>query len=127
MILPSLIIAPTAQMGRGVFTLDPLEKDTLVEISPVIVLTEQDRVLIDQTLLHHYIFEWGDDRKECCVALGYVSIYNHRFESNCEYEMDFESQMIRIKTVRSIAAGEELFINYNGDWNDNAPLWFAAL
>ncbi|WP_290709412.1 SET domain-containing protein, partial [Flavihumibacter sp. CACIAM 22H1] len=113
-----LIIAPTEKMGRGVFTLEALEADVLIEISPVVVLGEQERILLDQTLLHHYIFEWGDDRKACCVALGYVSIYNHSFESNCEYEMDFESQMIRVKTVRAVAAGEELFINYNGDWND---------
>lgn len=127
MILPSLIIAPTDRMGRGVFTLDPLETDILVEISPVIVLSDKERILLDQTLLHHYIFEWGDERKDCCVALGYVSIYNHSFESNCEYEMDFESQMIRVKTVRPIAAGEELFINYNGDWNDPKPVWFDAI
>ncbi|MBU7577373.1 MAG: SET domain-containing protein-lysine N-methyltransferase [Flavihumibacter sp.] len=127
MILPCLIIAPTPSMGRGVFTLEPLEADTLVEISPVIVLSETDRHLLDKTLLHYYIFEWGEDNKACCVALGYVSLYNHSFESNCEYEMDMESQMIRIKTVRAIEAGEELFINYNGDWNDPKPLWFDAL
>ncbi|GAB2651601.1 SET domain-containing protein-lysine N-methyltransferase [Flavihumibacter cheonanensis] len=127
MILPCLIIAPTPSMGRGVFTLEPLEADTLVEISPVIVLSETDRLLLDKTLLHYYIFEWGEDNKACCVALGYVSLYNHSFQSNCEYEMDMESQMIRIKTVRPINAGEELFINYNGDWNDPKPLWFDAL
>jgi SET domain-containing protein len=127
MILPCLIIAPTAQMGRGVFTLEALAADTLVEISPVIVLPEKDRKLLDQTLLHYYIFEWGEDQRGCCVALGNVSLYNHSFESNCEYEMDVESQMIRIKTMRAIEAGEELFINYNGDFNDPKPLWFDTL
>lgn len=127
MILPCLIIAPTAQMGRGVFTLEALAADTLVEISPVIVLPEKDRKLLDQTLLHYYIFEWGENQRGCCVALGYVSLYNHSFESNCEYEMDVESQMIRIKTMRAIEAGEELFINYNGDFNDPKPLWFDTL
>ena len=127
MILPCLIIAPTAQMGRGVFTLEALAADTLVEISPVIVLPEMDRKLLDQTLLHYYIFEWGEDQRGCCVALGYVSLYNHSFESNCEYEMDVESQMIRIKTMRAIEAGEELFINYNGDFNDPKPLWFDTV
>lgn len=127
MILPCLIIAPTAQMGRGVFTLEALAADTLVEISPVIVLPEKDRKLLDQTLLHYYIFEWGEDQRGCCVALGYVSLYNHSFESNCEYEMDVESQMIRIKTMRAIEAGEELFINYNGDFNDPKPLWFDTI
>ena len=38
--------------------------------------------------------------------------------------MDFEKQIIRVKTVRAVKAGEELFINYNGEWNNSKPLWF---
>ena len=38
--------------------------------------------------------------------------------------MNFENATIKIKTIRPIKAGEELFINYNGDWNDNKPVWF---
>jgi hypothetical protein len=40
--------------------------------------------------------------------------------------MEFEGKSIRIKTVRFIKKGEELFINYNGDWNNSTPLWFDA-
>ena len=60
------------------------------------------------------------------MALGYVPIYNHSYHSNCEYEMDFENELINIRTVRFIKEGEELFINYNGDWNDRKPVWFDA-
>ena len=60
------------------------------------------------------------------MALGYVPVYNHSYRSNCEYEMDFENLQISIKTVRLVLAGEELFINYNGDWNDDRRLWFDA-
>ena len=126
MILPCLLVAPTQSMGRGVFTTESLPADLVVEISPVIVLSASDRALVDQTALYDYVFEWGDDRSQCCVALGYVPIYNHAFGSNCEYEMDFDHQLIRIKTMREIAAGEELFINYNGDWDDTTKLWFDA-
>lgn len=126
MILPCLLVAPTDTMGRGVFTSEPLPAGTVVEISPVIVMSAEDRRHLDQTALHDYIFEWGEDRKSCCMALGYVPIYNHSYTSNCEYEMDFEAALIRITTMRDIAAGEELFINYNGDWDDATPLWFAA-
>ena len=48
------------------------------------------------------------------------------YDSNCEYEMDFEDQLIRVKTVKQVEKDEELFINYNGDWNDNTPVWFEA-
>lgn len=126
MILPTLIIAPTPQSGRGVFTTANMAEDTLIEIAPVIVMTGEERKLLDQTLLHDYIFEWGHDRKLCCMALGYVPLYNHSYHSNCEYEMDYERQVISIKTVRFIKAGEELFINYNGDWNNATPVWFEV-
>ena len=127
MILPCLYIAPTNKMGRGVFTSEKLKPGTVVEIAPVIVMDKNDRKLLDQTLLHDYIFEWGDKRNQCCMALGYVPIYNHSYKSNCEYGMDYEDELITIKTVRAIKAGEELFINYNGDWNNTKPLWFEAI
>ncbi len=127
MILPELFIAPAGERGRGVFTSVALERGVTIEIAPVIVMDALDRVHLDQTRLHDYIFEWGDESERCCMALGYVPMYNHSYESNCEYEMDFDTDTIRIRTVRDIREGEELFINYNGDWNDPKKLWFDAI
>ena len=124
MILPFLFIAPTEKMGKGVFTAEDIDAGTVIEISPVIIMGLQERKLLDQTLLHDYIFEWGDTKEQCCMALGYVAVYNHSYQSNCEYEMDYTQELISIRTVRKIVAGEELFINYNGDWNDAATVWF---
>jgi uncharacterized protein len=124
MILPFLIFANTGERGRGVFTSENIAEDTVIEISPVIVMPAEDRRLLDKTLLHDYIFEWGHEKKQCCVALGYVSLYNHSYKSNCEYVMDYDSEMISIKTMRFIKSGEELFINYNGDWNNAKTVWF---
>ena len=126
MILPFLFIGPTVTMGRGVFTSENIEAGTVVETAPVIVMSREERKLLDETLLHDYIFEWGDKKEQCCMALGYVPVYNHSYRSNCEYEMDFEQEQISIKTVHFIKAGEELFINYNGNWNDDKRLWFDA-
>jgi uncharacterized protein len=126
MLLPLLFVASSASSGRGMFTSGNIEADTTVEESPVIVMSREERKLLDQTLLHDYIFEWGGNKDQCCMALGYVPLYNHSYRSNCEYEMDFDKQVIRIKTVRFIQAGEELFINYNGDWNNDKKVWFDA-
>jgi uncharacterized protein len=60
------------------------------------------------------------------MALGYVPLYNHSYKSNCVYEMQFHRKIITIKTVVDILPGEELFINYNGDFDDDKPLWFEA-
>ena len=126
MIRSSLYIARSHSMGRGVFTSENIEAGTIVEVSPVIVMSGNERKLLDQTQLHDYIFEWGGDKQQSCMALGYVPVYNHSYKSNCEYEMDFENQSISIKAVHFIKAGEELFINYNGNWNDSKPVWFDA-
>ena len=124
MIKPYLFVASSNGKGRGVFTNENIRSKSIIEISPVIVLPAKDRKTVDQTLLHDYIFEWGETRRQACIALGYVSLYNHSFTSNCEYEMDYDYQLITIRAVRSIKKGEELFINYNGTWNDVRPLWF---
>jgi len=126
MILPNLFIAPASGMGRGVFTSADIDKGTVIEISPVIVMTREERKLLDQTLLHDYIFEWGVDPKGCCMALGYIPLYNHSYRANCEYEMDYAQQVITVKSVRFIRAEEEVCINYNGDWNNETPVWFDA-
>jgi uncharacterized protein len=126
MLKPSLYVAITNKMGRGVFTNEKIAANTIVEISPVIVMTMADRKELDKTLLHDYIFEWGNAKDKCCMALGLIPIYNHSYKSNCEYFMDFEAATMMIKTVRKIAAGEELTINYNGDWNDEKRVWFET-
>ena len=126
MILSCLYIALTKSMGRGVFTSENIEEGTIVETSPVIVMSNNERKLLDQTLLHDYIFEWGVRKDQCCMALGYVPIYNHSYKSNCEYEMNFEKEVIIIRAVHFIKAGDELFINYNGRWNNEKRVWFEV-
>jgi SET domain-containing protein len=127
MIQPYLHILPTEKRGNGVFTSQSIAKGTVIEIAPVIVMGAADREFLDKTLLHDYIFEWGSEKSQCCMALGYVPIYNHSYNSNCIYEMDYQHNQISIIAVSNINKGEELFINYNGDWNDPQQLWFDAI
>ena len=111
--------------GRGVWATAPIAAGTMLEESPVIVMSAADRAHLDQTLLHDYIFEWQPDGQQlCCMALGYVPLYNHACPSNSEYLMDYDHQTIRVVTMRDIAAGEEVTINYQGDFDDATPVWF---
>ena len=126
MMSPYLVIAPSDKRGRGVFTSKSIPSNTIIEISPVLVVSAAERAIIEKTKLFSYIFEWGKTRKQGCLALGYVSLYNHAYESNCDYEMDFEHKLVTIRTVRKIKKGEELFINYNAHPSDNTTVWFDA-
>ena len=126
MIAPCLYIAEAGTKGRGVFTSAGITANSVIEIAPVVVMSHDERKLLDQTLLHDYIFEWGEDTQECCLALGWVSVYNHSYTSNCTYYMDYDEKTITIQTIRKIKAGEELTINYNGTWNNDKKIWFDA-
>jgi SET domain-containing protein len=122
--MPYLFIASSDKGGRGVFTSQNIPADTVIEISPVLVLTAKERQEVEKTKLFDYIFEWGKSRKQGALALGYVSMYNHSYNSNCDYEMDFDDKTMTVKTVKPIATGEELFINYNALPDDSTPVWF---
>ncbi|MBA2251007.1 MAG: SET domain-containing protein-lysine N-methyltransferase [Chitinophagaceae bacterium] len=126
MIKPFLYLKITANKGRAVFTNEPIAAGVIIEESPVIVMSREDRMHLDKTLLHDYIFEWGIKKDRCCMALGYIPMYNHSYQSNCEYFMDFNENTIQVKTVRPIGKEEEITINYNGNWNDGKKVWFEV-
>jgi SET domain-containing protein len=124
MILSCLYIDDAGDKGRGVFTSEALAKGTILEISPVLVLSPEERKAVEETKLYHYVFEWGDDYKSACVAWGYVSMYNHSYNANCLYEMDYENSTMTIKTVKAVKKGAQLFVNYNAVPDDQTKVWF---
>ncbi|MBS1580349.1 MAG: SET domain-containing protein-lysine N-methyltransferase [Bacteroidetes bacterium] len=126
MILPYLFLAPSPKGGKGVYTSKNIKAGTTIEISPVLIFMKEEAALIEKTKLHNYVFEWGNNKKKRALGLGYISMYNHHFNANCIYEMDFVENTMCIITIKPIKKGEELFINYNATPNDTKPLWFKA-
>jgi SET domain-containing protein len=127
MLLSTLTISTSPDRGRGVFTTKNIPSGTVIEVSPVIELTTKERKQIEGTKLYHYIFEWGTSRRKAAMALGYISMYNHSFEPNCEYEQDYAAGTMTIRTIRNVKKGEELYFSYNGDPSDKSPLWFPTV
>jgi SET domain-containing protein len=127
MILPHLFVAPAGNKGRGVYTSKNIAADTIIEISPVIVLSPKERKTIEETKLFDYIFEWGDNHRYGAIGLGYVSLYNHSYDANCDYDMDYENMLMTIRTVKAIKNGNELTVNYNAVPDDKTPVWFHKI
>ena len=125
-LLNGIHVQGTKKMGRGVFTSRAIAAGKLIELAPVIVMTAEERLLLDKTLLHDYIFVWGKEEDQCAMALGLIAVYNHSYNANCEYGMYFNKHSISIISTRAIKAGEELFIYYNGTWNDEKKVWFET-
>ncbi len=126
MIFPFIEIKQTLNKGLGVFATNDIAEGTLIEISPVIVLSPKDTKVIDDTHLYNYYFSWENDQKSSAIALGYVSIYNHQVDANCVYETYFEDKEIRIISRKKILKGEELTINYNHDPMSEKKTWFEV-
>ncbi|TAD86983.1 MAG: SET domain-containing protein-lysine N-methyltransferase [Bacteroidetes bacterium] len=125
MLHSALYIAKAGAKGKGVFTKAYLPANMIIEVAPVIVLSKADRLTLETTKLYNYVFEWGNDVSKGAIGLGFVSMYNHESPSTCEYIMDYRKQTITVKTMRPIAAGEELTINYSAGWDDWKPVWFT--
>ncbi len=127
MILPFLTVAPSPKGGNGVFTTENIAAGIVIEISPVLVFSSVERKKAEETKLYDYFFEWGNDGTKGALGLGYISIYNHDYDANCDYDMDFAHELMTITTVKDIKKGEELFINYNASPASKKPVWFNAI
>ena len=126
MVFPFIEIKNTKNKGKGVFATADIEENTLIEISPVIVLSEKDTKIINDTYLYNYYFSWYENQKSSAIALGNVSIYNHQVDANCIYETYFEDEIIKIITRKRILKGEELTINYNHNPLSDKKTWFKV-
>ena len=122
---PSSVIQvkQTPDKGRGVFATEFIEKGTVFERVPVIVVPAEEVVIKKGLTLQNYVFEWG--RGTVAIALGFGSIYNHSYTPNARY--DDKGRMTKIFTaLRDIEAGEEITVNYNGDESDYSPVGFPV-
>lgn len=124
--VPSLFAAVSALHGKGVFTYATIEKGTLLEVCPILIIPKSEVPIIHKTVLHDYYFTWGEAQEEAVIVLGFGSMYNHSEHANASFIMDYEQQTMDFIAAKNIKAGEEILINYNGDENVKKELWFEV-
>ena len=106
--------------GRGVFARSAISEGTIIEVAPVLVISEQD---METTELAGHCFLWS--KGKVGLPLGYGALYNHSYEPNAEY-LDRAPQTKIYRALRDIDAGEEITINYNGSPRDDSPVGFEV-
>lgn len=114
-----LYIAESPNKGRGVFSDKVIELNEIIELCPVVKLTEQDVSHIRLTTLNYYYFEWGADKTEGAIALGHGSLYNHGFKPNAAWRNKLEQQLIEFYATQQINPGDEIMIDYDTDYVAN--------
>ncbi len=119
-----LFVALTPDRGRAVFTSKKIKKGTVIEIAPMIVFGEKDRLAINDTFIYEYYFEWGKSGRKGALALGFGSLYNHSYDPNAKYIPDFDLNVLEFEAIKDILPGEEITTNYNLDPEDDTPVWW---
>lgn len=110
------------EYNRGVFAKVDIKKGQLFHEAPVLIYPNEEHEHIEKTLLADYTFEYGVGRS--AILLGYGMLFNHSYTPNATYEINFDNETFDFYAHTDIQAGEEIFINYNGDVDDMDPLWF---
>lgn len=110
------------EFNRGLFATRDIKKGELLHEAPVISYPNEQHKYIEKTTLGDYAFEYGIGRS--AILLGYGMLFNHSYEPNATYEINFKNETFDFYAYTDIKAGEEIFINYNGDEDDQEELWF---
>ena len=111
--------------GRGVFSTTVFKPGQLIEKAPVILMTDEEKIQIQHSSLHHYYFLVNNPVHPISMGFGYSSLYNHASVANACYSIDISRLTISIKASKKIERGEEITINYNGHPNDPDTVCFA--
>ena len=106
----------------GVFADRPFGVGETIEVAYVIIIPRDESRLLATTSLDSYIFQWGGGCT--AVALGLGSLYNHSYTPNAQYHQDTRNRQLEFTAISPISAGEEITINYNGNPESRAPIWF---
>lgn len=120
----AIYVAASELHGKGVFAARDIEAGEVIEVCPILLFPKAQLIHIRQTVLDDYYFDWGEEGEWYALCLGYGSLYNHSYEPNAEYGMDFEAQTIDFYCLHNIEAGHEILINYNGDADNRDKVWF---
>ena len=119
---PHIVISP-CDLGHGIFATRTLAPDTTLEECPYL------RIKADECAgsLDDYVFnlETAADNGQSDVyslVLGWGSLYNHAFNHNTEYWHDTDRDLIVFHTIKRVAAGQQLFVNYGKEWWESREL-----
>lgn len=110
------------ELNRGVFATRDIQKGELIHEAPVLPYPNEEHEHIEKTLLADYAFEYGINHS--ALVLGYGMLFNHSYQPNAVYDINFDNHTFDFFAYKDIKAGEEVLINYNGEVDNEDPLWF---
>ncbi|MFN7114670.1 MAG: SET domain-containing protein [Alphaproteobacteria bacterium] len=120
--------------GRGVFCTRPIKKGEAIEVTPSLLLNENETLTVDQTHMVNYTFVTGDIsaklRKKTgikdpehasSVLFGVMTFCNHDEKPNAiiEWEEDDGTVYFTLRATRAIPKNTEICTTYGEGWFDD--------
>jgi SET domain-containing protein len=99
--------------GRGLYATRALRHDEVVVEAPALILEADEVDALAEHRLASYLVAWDEERAG--VPFGVVSFTNHAPEPNAHLVVDHDALTVSLVTLRRVAAGEELTIDYGED------------
>jgi SET domain-containing protein len=116
--------------GKGVFAKKQIEKEKIVDVAHIVLISNNDWDLIKNTVLSKYSFEWDDPKckgkYDSAISLSISQFINHSYNPNVNYRYNYKNRSIEYITIHDISKGEEITVNYNGNPSDDSPVWFKV-
>jgi SET domain-containing protein len=108
--------------GKGIFALEDILKDEVIEICPMVPLQHRMNYHHDQTI-RDYCFAQICPCEECkkhgghfLMVLGYGQVYNHHDDNNARISFSIPNGTALINANKDIKKGEEIFISYGENY-----------
>ncbi len=102
-----LLVKKSPLHGYGVFALEPIPKDAIIE---------ETYALFCKTHHSDYQDYYFQAEEGVALPLGYGAIYNHADTPNAYYEFDLENHLLIFRANRLIKKKEEILISYGNTW-----------
>lgn len=113
---PDIVISP-CDFGHGVFATQGIEADTTLEECPYLrIRADECAGTLDDYVFNLETEEDNGDTDIYSLVLGWGSLFNHADTHNTAYWHDTERDLIVFHTIKAVAAGEQLFVNYGKEW-----------
>lgn len=104
-----------SEMGRCLYSVNPIHAGMVIMQCELLVLSEVDTPLVNETDLKYYTFKFND--KQDCLVLGLGEIFNHHDKPNVSYELiDIGGRKVmQFRATENIWSDTQLFIDYAAD------------
>jgi hypothetical protein len=119
-------VKATPEFGRGIYTITPISKGSVIAQCEIIVMDEQSSFIVSDTCLVNYVFKFKDNQD--CIVLGEGSLFNHKEVPNVAFKLETinNRSLMVFYALDTIKPDEQLFINYSQDTAVDTDKYMSA-